>query len=155
MGRPQYRQDGLRKEARCCHQKAPEEVVQTSVRQIQVCAFSMEKTKGYRQPSSKTVLGPDGHAIDWFWLKQKDSTHDAFRSQGFPCPQSKRRRNSPHAQPNICRRNRIRCFLKKASRDRRKGEGAGCQGHQRQGEDYHRVMSWGIFWCLIMALLEA
>merc|ERR1712000_752306 len=28
-------------------------------------------------------LRPDGHAIDWFWLKQKDSTHDAFGHKAF------------------------------------------------------------------------
>ena len=40
--------DGLRKEARRNHQEAPQEVAPTPVRHIQVCAFSMEKAKGYR-----------------------------------------------------------------------------------------------------------
>lgn len=47
--------DGVRKEARRYRQEAPEEMAQTSVGYVQVCAFGMEKTKGYRQQSSKTV----------------------------------------------------------------------------------------------------
>ena len=47
--------DGLRKEARRNRQEAPQKVAPTPVRHIQVRAVSMEKAKGYRQPSPETV----------------------------------------------------------------------------------------------------
>jgi Ribosomal protein L32 len=86
--------------------------------------------------------------LDWFWLEQDNSPHDALWPQSFPSPQPQRCRPPPHAQPNIRRRDCTRSIVTKAGGDSSKGEGAGCQGHQRQGESYDGIMrrdghGWG------------
>jgi Ribosomal protein L32 len=86
--------------------------------------------------------------LDWFWLKQDNSPHDALWPQSFPSPQSQRCRPPPHAQSNIRRRDCTCSIVTKAGRDSSKGESAGCQGHQWQGQSYDGIMrrdghGWG------------
>src|ERR1700733_1766860 len=85
-------------------------------------------------------LADNGFVVDWFRLEQKETTHDALRPPRLPCPQPEGRRPPPHAQQNVCRRDRTCRIVEKAGRDSSEGEGAWCQGYERQGEGYYRVM---------------
>jgi hypothetical protein len=88
-------------------------------------------------------LADNGSVVDWVRLKQKDTTHDALRPPSLPCPQPQRRRPTPHAQQDVRRRDCTCRIVEKAGQDFSEGKGAWCQGYERQGEGYYRIMMSG------------
>ena len=87
-----------------------------------VCQFSRgvgTSPDGDLKPRNIEIREANESNVDRLRLQQENQTHDALRPQGFPRSQPQRRRPTPHAQPNVCCRDRSQCFVEEESRDHR------------------------------------